>query len=106
MAPTDPPAGRSGERACRRRVRGWLLRGGFPLSPLLVGAVADLTSLRAGLLSVVLAGVVTIALAPRPGRPHPLNQELEQDSRTRPVVTQTSPARYITLSCQRITFGT
>ncbi|MFF0247169.1 MFS transporter [Streptosporangium sandarakinum] len=41
----------------------WLLRGGFLLSPLLVGAVADLLSLRAGLLSVVLAGLVTIVLA-------------------------------------------
>ncbi|WP_436762758.1 MFS transporter [Streptosporangium sp. V21-05] len=41
----------------------WLLRGGFLLSPLLVGFVADLVSLRAGLLSVVLAGVITIVLA-------------------------------------------
>src|SRR5690606_25850007 len=37
----------------------WLLRGGFLLSPLLVGAVADLAGLRVGLLSVVVAGVVT-----------------------------------------------
>ncbi|MFC4009935.1 MFS transporter [Nonomuraea purpurea] len=41
----------------------WLLRGGFLLSPLLVGFIADLSSLRAGLLSVVLAGVITIVLA-------------------------------------------
>ncbi|GAA3217206.1 MFS transporter [Nonomuraea helvata] len=41
----------------------WLLRGGFLLSPLLVGFVADLSSLRVGLLSVVLAGTVTIVLA-------------------------------------------
>lgn len=41
----------------------WLLRGGFLLSPLLVGSVADLVSLRVGLLSVVLAGVVTAVLA-------------------------------------------
>ncbi|MDP4500955.1 hypothetical protein [Nonomuraea turcica] len=41
----------------------WLLRGGFLLSPLLVGFVADLSSLRVGLLSVVLAGAVTIVLA-------------------------------------------
>ncbi|MEU6711995.1 MFS transporter [Nonomuraea sp. NPDC046802] len=41
----------------------WLLRGGFLLSPLLVGFVADLTSLRVGLLSVVLAGAVTVVLA-------------------------------------------
>ncbi|GGQ62040.1 MFS transporter [Couchioplanes azureus] len=40
----------------------WLLRGGFLLSPPLVGAVADLTSLRIGLLGVVLAGVVTAVL--------------------------------------------
>ncbi|MFC6542754.1 MFS transporter [Nonomuraea salmonea] len=41
----------------------WLLRGGFLVSPLLVGAVADLAGLRVGLLSVVLAGVITIALS-------------------------------------------
>ncbi|MFC4015434.1 MFS transporter [Nonomuraea purpurea] len=41
----------------------WLLRGGFLLSPLLVGFVADLISLRVGLLSVVLAGAVTVVLA-------------------------------------------
>ncbi|MEU6779378.1 MFS transporter [Nonomuraea angiospora] len=41
----------------------WLLRGGFLLSPPLVGFVADLTSLRVGLLSVVLAGAVTFVLA-------------------------------------------
>ncbi|MEV0627484.1 MFS transporter [Nonomuraea wenchangensis] len=41
----------------------WLLRGGFLLSPLLVGFVADLVSLRAGLLSVVLAGLLTFVLA-------------------------------------------
>ncbi|MEV4580463.1 MFS transporter [Nonomuraea jabiensis] len=41
----------------------WLLRGGFLLSPPLVGFVADLTSLRFGLLSVVLAGVITVVLA-------------------------------------------
>ncbi|GII05661.1 MFS transporter [Planobispora takensis] len=41
----------------------WLLRGGFLLSPLLVGLVADLAGLRVGLLSVVLAGAVTFVLA-------------------------------------------
>ncbi|MFF0770560.1 MFS transporter [Nonomuraea wenchangensis] len=41
----------------------WLLRGGFLLSPVLVGFVADLVSLRVGLLSVVLAGLVTFVLA-------------------------------------------
>ncbi|MEV7805613.1 MFS transporter [Microbispora sp. NPDC088329] len=41
----------------------WLLRGGFLLSPPLVGFVADLVGLRVGLLSVVLAGVVTVVLA-------------------------------------------
>ncbi|SEH01177.1 Fucose permease [Nonomuraea solani] len=41
----------------------WLLRGGSLLSPPLVGLVADLTSLRVGLLSVVLAGVITVVLA-------------------------------------------
>lgn len=41
----------------------WLLRGGFLLSPPLVGLVADLVGLRVGLLSVVLAGVTTTVLA-------------------------------------------
>ncbi len=41
----------------------WLLRGGFLLSPPLVGFVADRTSLRAGLLTVVLAGAATASLA-------------------------------------------
>jgi MFS family permease len=40
----------------------WFLRVGFLLSPPLVGLVADLTSLRVGLLGVVLAGVGTLAL--------------------------------------------
>ncbi|MFF5077916.1 MFS transporter [Actinoplanes sp. NPDC000266] len=40
----------------------WLLRGGFLLSPPLVGLIADQTSLRVGLLSVVLAGVLTFTL--------------------------------------------
>jgi MFS family permease len=40
----------------------WLLRVGFLLSPPLVGLVADLTSLRVGLLSVVVAGVGTVLL--------------------------------------------
>jgi MFS family permease len=41
----------------------WLMRVGFVLAPLIVGAVADATSLRVGLLSVPVAGVVVIALA-------------------------------------------
>ncbi|MEV4539178.1 hypothetical protein AB0J82_35945 [Asanoa sp. NPDC049518] len=41
----------------------WLLRGGSLLSPLLVGLVADLASLRVGLLTVVVAGLVTFVLA-------------------------------------------
>jgi MFS family permease len=41
----------------------WLLRGGFLVSPPVVGLVADFTSLRVGLLSVVFAGVVTVVLA-------------------------------------------
>ncbi len=40
----------------------WLLRVGFLLSPPAVGLVADLTSLRVGLLSVVVAGAVTVLL--------------------------------------------
>jgi MFS family permease len=41
----------------------WLLRAGFLLSPPLVGFIADLTSLRVGLLTVVVAGLVTVVLA-------------------------------------------
>lgn len=40
----------------------WLLRIGFLVSPPLVGALADATSLRVGLLPVVLAGVLTLVL--------------------------------------------
>lgn len=41
----------------------WLLRVGFLLSPPLVGLVADLTSLRVGLLSVVFAGATVFLLS-------------------------------------------
>ncbi|WP_328470418.1 MFS transporter [Actinoplanes sp. NBC_00393] len=41
----------------------WLLRVGFLLSPPLVGLVADLTSLRVGLLTVVAAGLITAVAA-------------------------------------------
>jgi MFS family permease len=41
----------------------WLMRLGFLLSPPLVGAIADATSLRVGLAVVPLAGVLVIALA-------------------------------------------
>src|SRR5215204_3933885 len=41
----------------------WLMRVGFFGAPLLVGIVADATSLRVGLLAVPVAGVVLIALA-------------------------------------------
>jgi MFS family permease len=41
----------------------WLMRVGFFGAPLFVGIVADATSLRVGLLSVPVAGVVVIALA-------------------------------------------
>src|SRR5689334_9092764 len=40
----------------------WLLRVGFLLSPPVVGLIADLASLRVGLLSVVFAGIVTVVL--------------------------------------------
>jgi MFS family permease len=40
----------------------WLLRVGFLISPPLVGAIADATSLRVGLLTVVAAGVLTLVL--------------------------------------------
>jgi MFS family permease len=41
----------------------WLMRVGFFGAPILVGFVADATSLRIGLLSVPVAGVVAMALA-------------------------------------------
>lgn len=41
----------------------WLLRIGFLASPPVVGLVADATSLRVGLLGVVLAGVTMVAFA-------------------------------------------
>ena len=40
----------------------WLLRIGFLLSPLLIGLVADAVSLRVALLTVVVAGLVTLVL--------------------------------------------
>jgi MFS family permease len=40
----------------------WLLRVGFLVSPPLVGMIADLASLRIGLLSVVFAGLFTVVL--------------------------------------------
>jgi len=43
----------------------WLLRLGFLASPPLVGLVADLSSLRVGLLGVVVAGVLTVVLSRR-----------------------------------------
>jgi MFS family permease len=41
----------------------WLMRVGFFGAPLVVGVIADATSLRIGLLSVPVAGVVVMALA-------------------------------------------
>jgi MFS family permease len=41
----------------------WLMRVGFFGAPLLVGVVADATSLRVGLLSVPVAGITVVALA-------------------------------------------
>lgn len=41
----------------------WLMRGGFLLSPVLVGALADAASLRISLLSVVVAGAAIAVLA-------------------------------------------
>nr|BFE79578.1 hypothetical protein GCM10020093_021790 [Planobispora longispora] len=59
----------------------WLLRGGFLLSPPVVGLIADLAGLRVGLLSVVVAGAVTFVLArvlvDQPGRSGPSNDHTE-----------------------------
>jgi MFS family permease len=51
----------------------WMLRVGFLLSPPLVGLVADHVSLRAGLLGVVLAGLLVVVLGRvLPGRRVPV----------------------------------
>jgi hypothetical protein len=42
----------------------WLLRLGFLLSPPIVGAVADASSLRVGLIVVPLAGILTLLASP------------------------------------------
>ena len=41
----------------------WLMRAGFLGSPIVVGAVADAVSLRAGLLTVPVAGIAVVVLA-------------------------------------------
>ena len=41
----------------------WLMRVGFVFAPVIVGAIADAISLRAGLLTVPVAGLVVVALA-------------------------------------------
>ena len=41
----------------------WLMRVGFVFAPMIVGAIADAFSLRVGLLTVPVAGIVVIALA-------------------------------------------
>jgi MFS family permease len=42
----------------------WLMRLGFVFAPMIVGAIADAVSLRAGLLTVPAAGLVVVVLAP------------------------------------------
>jgi MFS family permease len=42
----------------------WLMRLGFLLSPPIVGAIADNTSLRTGLLVVPLAGLLVLLASP------------------------------------------
>lgn len=41
----------------------WLMRLGFPLSPPVVGHVADATGLRTGLLVIPCAGLLVVVLA-------------------------------------------
>lgn len=60
----------------------WLLRVGFLVSPPLVGAVADSTSLRVGLLVVPLAGLLVIVFA----------QVLEKRAPRAPVSPPQAPA--------------
>jgi MFS family permease len=58
----------------------WLLRIGFLVSPPVVGLVADLTSLRVGLLVVPLAGLVVIAGAGALPRRRPSDREGREPS--------------------------
>lgn len=46
----------------------WLLRIGFLVSPVVIGVLADATSLRIALLTVVAAGIVTVLLSGTLGR--------------------------------------
>jgi MFS family permease len=48
----------------------WLCRVGFLMSPIIVGVVADATSLRVGLLIVSVAGLAVVALAGVLSAPH------------------------------------
>ena len=41
----------------------WLMRVGFLMSPIVVGAIADAASLRVGLLTVPVAGLAAMLLA-------------------------------------------
>jgi MFS family permease len=61
----------------------WLLRIGFLLSPLLIGVLADATSLRVALLAVVLAGLGALLLG-RSLRPVVRPADLRQE-RSRPA---------------------
>ncbi|NMO50016.1 MFS transporter [Actinoplanes sp. TBRC 11911] len=60
----------------------WLMRLGFLLSPPVVGAVADATSLRAGLLVVPAAGLLVIVLAGvlQPRRRLPVSSAAERSA--------------------------
>ena len=49
----------------------WLMRVGFVCSPLIVGLIADVTSLRVGLLVVPVAGIAVIAAAGALSARHP-----------------------------------
>ena len=74
----------------------WLMRLGFLLSPPVVGAVADATSLRAGLLVVPAAGVLVIILAGvlQPKRPAASQSErAEAPQPERAAASQPEPER-------------
>jgi MFS family permease len=60
----------------------WLMRLGFLLSPPVVGAVADATSLRAGLVVVPVAGLLVIVLAGvlQPRRPRMISSAGERSA--------------------------
>lgn len=70
----------------------WLLRIGFLVAPPLIGALADLLSLRVALLTVVLAGLGALLLGRAlPGRPFTAAPDGGKPGRTTPTSPRSAP---------------